>query len=43
MSEHAAPAGKPQDGGVRVAVGAAGGKRRVSVCAGTACVFAGSM
>jgi len=43
MSEHAAPATKPQDGGVRVAVGEAGGKRRVSVCAGTACVFAGSM
>ena len=41
-SGHRAPAD-----GVRVAVspdgGRGGGKRRVSVCAGTACVFAGSM
>ena len=43
MPEPAGPRVRPQDGGVRVAVGEAGGKRRVSVCAGTACVFAGSM
>jgi len=37
-----APTGAPE--GVRVGVvPAAGGKRRVQVCAGTACVFAGSM
>ena len=36
--------GKAPAEGVKVAVSAAGdGKRRVSVCAGTACVFAGSM
>ena len=36
--------GKAPTEGVKVAVSAAGdGKRRVSVCAGTACVFAGSM
>ena len=36
--------GKAPAEGVKVAVSASGnGKRRVSVCAGTACVFAGSM
>jgi NADH:ubiquinone oxidoreductase subunit F (NADH-binding)/(2Fe-2S) ferredoxin/Pyruvate/2-oxoacid:ferredoxin oxidoreductase delta subunit len=45
MADPAASPGRPAPAdGVRVAVGPdGGGRRRVSVCAGTACVFAGSM